>query len=120
MQKSQSHLGVGARGESVHEGASGDGEVVDEAVLESGEVLLDQVGGAIVAREAAGAAVVVEIVVLAQVRGARSPVKGAGDICGDAQAVLVDELVLLAGHARTKPDAARFSTVKPCLPRACA
>lgn len=61
-------LCVGARGEGVHEGACGNGEVVDEAVLERGEVLLDEVGGAVVACKACGAAVVVEVVVLAQMR----------------------------------------------------
>ncbi len=74
------HLGEDARGEGVHKGAGGDGEVVDEAVLERGEVLLDEVGGAVVAREAGGAAVVVEVVVLAQVRRARRPVERARDV----------------------------------------
>lgn len=101
--KGDEHLGVGPGGQGVHECAGHDIEIVDEAVLERQEVLLDQVGGAVVTCKAAGEAVVVEVVVLAQVGGACNSVKGARSICGDAQAVLVDELVLLAGHTRPKP-----------------
>ena len=97
------YLGVGAGGEGLHEGASDNGEVVDEAALEGGEILLDEVGGAVVRGEAAGEAVVVEVVVLAQVGVARHAVKGARHVGGDAQAVLVDQAVLLAWYACSKP-----------------
>ena len=97
------YLGVGTGGEGLHEGASDDGEVADEAALQGIEVLLDEVRGAVVRGEAAGEAVVVEVVVLAQVGVARHAVEGARHVGGDAQAVLVDQAVLLAGHTRPKP-----------------
>ena len=62
-----------------------------------------EVGWAIVGGEPAGEAGVVEVIVGAQVGVLGNAIKRARDVLGDAQAILVDQAVLLAGHAPAEP-----------------
>lgn len=62
-----------------------------------------EVAGAALPCKATGAAVEVEVVVLAQVAVHGCAVQSARNVLADAQAILVDEAVLLAGYSSTKP-----------------
>ena len=89
----------------MHEDAIHDFQLVDVAALELLEAVLLEVAGAALTSKAAGAAVEVEVVVLAQVAVHGCAVQSACNVLADAQAILVNEAVLLAGDSTTKPAA---------------
>lgn len=89
----------------MHEDTVHDFQLVNVAALELPEAVLLEVAGAALTSEAAGAAVEVEVVVLAQVAVHGCPVQSACDVLADAKAILVNEAVLLAGYSTTKPTA---------------
>lgn len=67
------------------------------------EIVRLEVAGAAVPSKAPRAAVEVEVVVLAQVAVHGRAVQSACNVLADAQAILLYEAVLLAGHTPTKP-----------------
>lgn len=89
----------------MHEDAIHDFQLVNVAALELLEAVLLEVAGAALPSKAAGAAVEVEVVVLAQVAVHGGAVQSACNVLADAQPILVNEAVLLAGHSTTKPAA---------------
>ena len=101
--KRGTHLGEGAGAQLLHECAGHDAQVIDGAGLQGLKIGPLQVGGTIVLGKAARQAGVVEVVVRPQVRVAGDAVECAGDVLRDAEAVLVDEAVLLAGHSTPEP-----------------
>ena len=98
-----SHLGILPGHECLHEDTIHDLQLVNVTALELLKAILLQVAGAALTRKAAGAAVEVEVVVLAHVTVHGCSVQSACNVLADAQAVLEDELVLLAWHSAPKP-----------------
>ena len=74
------YLGECPCGELLHECAGDNGQVVDGARLQGLEVVLLQVGGAVVLGEVAGEAVEVEVVVCPEVGVASDTIKSSGSI----------------------------------------
>lgn len=87
----------------LHERAGGDRQVVDLACLQLLEVLRQKVGWAVVRGELAGQAGQVEVVVSSKMTVPGNPVESACHVLGNAEAVLVDQPVLLARHAASEP-----------------
>ena len=87
----------------LHERAGGDRQVVDLACLQLLEVLRQKVGRAVVGGELAGQAGQVEVVVSSKMTVPGNPVESACNVLGNAEAVLVDQPVLLARNASSKP-----------------
>ena len=103
VEATASHLGVLPGHECLHEDTVHDLQLVNVTALQLLKAVLLQVAGAALTRKAAGAAVEVEVVVLAHMAVHGRSVQSACDVLADAQAVLQDELVLLAWHPTPKP-----------------
>ena len=102
-QESQAHFGELSGHEGLHEDAIHDLQPVNVAALELLEAVMFEVAGAALAGKAAGAAVEVEVVVLTHMAVHGCAVQGACYVLADAQAILMDEAVLLARYSTTKP-----------------
>lgn len=99
----QTYLGELPRHESLHEDTIHDFQLVDIAALQLLEAVMFEVARAALTCKAPRAAVEVEVVVLAQVAVHGCAVQRARNVLADAQAILVDEAVLLAGYPSSKP-----------------
>ncbi len=97
------HLGVFPRHERLHEDPVHDLQLVNVAALQLVKAVLLQVAGAALTSKAPRAAVEVEVVVLAHVTVHSCTIQCACNILADAQAILVDQLILLARHSTPKP-----------------
>ncbi len=97
------HLGVLPGHECLHEHPIHDLQLVNVAGLQLVKAVLLQVAGAALTRKAPSAAVEVEVVVLAHVAVHCCAIQCARNVLADAQAILVDQLVLLAWHSTPKP-----------------
>ena len=89
--------------ESLHEDTIHNLQLVDVAALELLEVVMLEVARAALTCKAAGAAVEVEVVVLAHVAVHGCAVQRACNVLADAQAILVYEAVLFARYSTAKP-----------------
>ena len=87
----------------MHEDAVHDLKLVNVTALQLEEAVLLEVAGAALPCKTPRAAVEVEVVVLAQVAVHGCAVQCARHVLADAQAILVNESVLLARHSTTKP-----------------
>ena len=97
------HLGVFPGHESLHEHSIHDFQLVNVTAPQLLKAVLLEVAGAALASKAPRAAIEVEVVVLAKVAVHGCAIQRARNVLADAQAVLLDQSVLLAWHPTSEP-----------------
>ena len=108
MNREERHLGELPGHEGLHKNAVHDLQPVNVTPLQLLEVGRCEVAGTAVPGKPARAAVEVEVVVFAHVAVHGCTVQSAGNVLADAQAILLYQAGLLAGHASTKPASAPY------------